>query len=62
MGPQSTQAAERKMDLVARENCIKACNQCAAECNKCDDTKLAQEMCRGMHEVCGCLQCLGEMK
>ncbi|MCE9630657.1 MAG: hypothetical protein K8S94_08085 [Planctomycetia bacterium] len=28
----STQAAETKMDPVAKENCIKACKKCADAC------------------------------
>ena len=31
----SAQAAETKMDPVAKENCIKACNECLRACREC---------------------------
>ena len=31
----STWAAETKMDPVAKENCIKACNECLRACREC---------------------------
>lgn len=31
----STQAAEPRMDPVAKENCIKACNECLRACREC---------------------------
>lgn len=31
----SAQAAESKMDPVAKENCIKACNECLRACREC---------------------------